>query len=115
MPYSFESAISLCKLVLFVGSLFPNGFLSSLCRGVAEPAQARRGGRDHLPQEWQRASECGFGLPTYTNCDQPLFQVSFHDPLALALAADAGSVVVITKFNGVCLNLEKSVSSGGKI
>ncbi|NP_001351188.1 malignant fibrous histiocytoma-amplified sequence 1 homolog isoform 2 [Mus musculus] len=43
-------------------------------RGVAEPAQARRGGRDHLPQEWQRASECGFGLPTYTDCDQPLFQ-----------------------------------------
>ena len=43
-------------------------------RGVAESAQARRGGRDHLPQEWQRASDCGLGLSNYSDCDQPLFQ-----------------------------------------
>ena len=53
----------------------------SACRGVAESAQTRRSGRDHLPQERQRASECCLGLPTHTNCDQPVFQVS-SDPVA---------------------------------
>lgn len=50
--------------------------VSLSCRGVAESAQTRRRGRDHLPQEWQRASECCLGLPTHTDCDQPMFQVS---------------------------------------
>lgn len=53
----------------------------SACRGVAESAQTRGSGRDHLPQERQRASECCLGLPTHTNCDQPVFQVS-SDPIA---------------------------------
>lgn len=53
-----------------------NAFFSLSCRGAAESAQTRRSGRDHLPQEWQWASERCLGLPTYTDCDQPLFQVS---------------------------------------
>lgn len=45
-------------------------------RGAAEPAQTGRRGRDHLPQERQRAGERCLGLPAHPDCDQPLFQVS---------------------------------------
>uniref|UniRef100_A0A5F8A3K0 Multifunctional ROCO family signaling regulator 1 n=1 Tax=Macaca mulatta TaxID=9544 RepID=A0A5F8A3K0_MACMU len=75
----------LCSKCLKRGSPNPHAFPGKLRKengdletskrqGVAESAQTRRSGRDHLPQERQRASECCLGLPTHADCDQPLFQ-----------------------------------------
>lgn len=75
-PVSWAHVVSWARVVGPVLSVPLTPPSLSSCRRAAESAQTGRRGRDHLPQERQRAGERCLGLPAHTDCDQPLFQVS---------------------------------------